>query len=482
MMDDKSKLLYNATAHIDESLIDDLVGEKATEPSAQRKKLFGFERKLFIAAAAALLAVVMIAGAVAVSYRAPEPLKEPEPLTVEPFVGEAGDYTGASFMSIADTTDTAQSVFSDRYYSVIQTYRQSAKSLSAFFDKLTKKLIDGKSSAVVSPVNVYLALSMLAECTEGSSRRQILDLIGVNSIEELREQSKLIWLYNSRDDLLGRSLLGNSVWLSSSLPVKESCTEVLKNDHYASTFTGSFAHADYKNALKQWLSDQTGGLLDDCINALEISDDTAAALVSTLYYKTQWQEGYDKTENGVFKSIYGNKDCVYNVKTVLSSIYRGSGFTAFRDMLADGNSVWFFLPDAGKSVEDLLKTDLCSFVKGGKASEAYNVTVRMPDFDVSFNASIKSVLKDLGVSDCMDPLKADFSALTDDQLYVSRVIHAARFKADKDGVEGAAYTVIDLTGGMPVEYQPYDFTLDRPFVFMVENGGAPLFVGTVVSV
>ena len=130
-------------------------------------------------------------------------------------------------------------------------------------------------------------------------------------------------------------------------------------------------------------------------------------------------------------------------------------------------------------MSDVIKTDLFSYVNGKR----YDVTVRMPDFDVDFNSSIMDTMKDLGITDCMTPGKADFSSLSDDDLFLSSATHAARFKADKEGVEGAAYTVMmDEATGMPEDLPDYDFTLDRPFVFMVENAGVPLFIGCVNDV
>ena len=97
------------------------------------------------------------------------------------------------------------------------------------------------------------------------------------------------------------------------------------------------------------------------------------------------------------------------------------------------------------------------------------------------NESIKEKLALLGIINCMDIAKADFSALTDDDsVFLGEAVHAARFKADKEGVEGAAYTVMILEGmGEVFGIQEYDFTLDRPFVFAVVNRGVPLFVGCV---
>lgn len=401
--------------------------------------------------------------------------------TVGEFKGKTGDYSGARSAVLADlSVENVNSIKKD-YKNRIAEYVEQSEKLSAFYDKLYEELLDGNESGVVSPVNIYMALSLLAECTDGTSRKQILDVLGVENIEQLREQSKLIWLNNSCDDEHGKSILANSAWIDSELPVKQQCAEYLKNDHFASTFNGSFKDQAYINALKQWLSDMTNGLLDNCINELEIPDNTLAVLASTLYYKARWYYEYHETEEGKFDG----KPCVFNKKTRDNElIYNGDGFTAYCDSLSDGNDVWFFLPDNGKTVSDVLSSGLVSYINGGgKKYTAYDVTVRMPDFDVDYNESIIKKIAALGIKDCMNINAADFTPLTDTELYVGDIIHAARFKADKEGVEGAAYTVDLLCGSaMPTPKQKYDFNLDKPFVFVVVNHGVPLFVGCVNEV
>lgn len=397
-----------------------------------------------------------------------------------PFNGEAGNYSGAKFQSVANTKVTSDEVYGEDNYKQFQKYWEDAAALDGFFDKLTQKLIDGEDSAVVSPVNIYMALSLLAECTDGDSRKEILDVLGVSSVEQLREQSKRIWLFNNRDDESGRSLMANSIWLSSGFPAKQPCADILKNDHYASSFCGDFTDGNYILALKQWLSDQTNGLLDSQINDLSISPSTTAAIISTLYYKTRWQEVYNNICTGVFNGKSGKKDCEFNTKTNASYIYKGEGFTAYRDDLSDRNKMWFFLPDEDKTAADILKTDILSYINSDGESKIYRVTVSMPDFDVSYNDSIIKKLEELGIKTCMTGA-ADFSPLLDGEHYLDEMIHAARFKADKDGVEGAAYTImaIDECEAEYIDIEDYDFTLDRPFIFVVENNGTPLFVGCV---
>ena len=63
-----------------------------------------------------------------------------------------------------------------------------ADSLDAFWiEALPLLLSSEEENAVCSPVNIYSALAMLAECTDGSSRQQILELLELDSEPELLE-------------------------------------------------------------------------------------------------------------------------------------------------------------------------------------------------------------------------------------------------------------------------------------------------------
>lgn len=56
------------------------------------------------------------------------------------------------------------------------------------FEALAAQFLSGagEENAVLSPVNIYMALAMLAELTDGESRAQLLDLIGAQNIEAVR--------------------------------------------------------------------------------------------------------------------------------------------------------------------------------------------------------------------------------------------------------------------------------------------------------
>jgi hypothetical protein len=135
-------------------------------------------------------------------------------------------------------------------------------SLQSFFeDSISTFLSDcGSENVVYSPLNVYMALAMLAECGGGNTRQQILDLFNVESIEALRTQVHGVWNANYSDDGLVTSLLANSVWMNKNVSYREDAIQNLVKYHFASTYQGKMGSNGYNQALRQWLNDQTGGV------------------------------------------------------------------------------------------------------------------------------------------------------------------------------------------------------------------------------
>ena len=110
------------------------------------------------------------------------------------------------------------------------------------------------------------------------------------------------------------------------------------------------------------------------------------------------------------------------------------------------------------------------------------VNLALPKFDTACRCSLLDGLKAMGVKDICDPAKADFSPLLPDAegTALSAANHAVRVTVDEEGVAAAAYTALALAGaGMPPD-EEIDFTLDRPFLYVITGDqGLPLFIGIV---
>ena len=370
-----------------------------------------------------------------------------------------------------------------------------ADSLDPYFATITETLLSGAEgeNAACSPVNIYLALAMLAETTDGDSRQQILDLLGADSIKDLRSQARQVWEAHYYNDGYTTSILANSLWLKDGYAYNQKTADLLADKYYASVFQADLGSRKADLALQGWINEQTGGVLKEQAEGIKLQPSSVLALVSTLYYQVQWQQQNlfrekNNTE-AIFHSTGGDTSETFMNQTLwYSTYYWGDHFSAVPLSLEDDSRMWLILPDEGTTPEELLSSgEAMAFLQQdlrkykNKATPKINLSI--PKFDICSDTELSNQLKELGVTDAFDQDTADFSPIfpQQDPIYVSEVKHAARVAIDEEGVTAASYTLIAAgAGGVPVHEDEIDFVLDRPFLFVIESqDGLPLFAGVV---
>ena len=376
----------------------------------------------------------------------------------------------------------------------IEAGKGNPKAMKAFYKKTQAQVLgaskaagsDSGKNAVYSPINVYLALAMLAETTDGNSRQQLLDLLGEKSISSLRKRVQNLFIANYQDDGECTSLLANSLWMNEALEYNQKTLETLAKKHYAYSFAGKPGSKEMNKALQGWINEQTHDLLKDQAASLELDPSTVLALVSTIYYKAAWSEVFDKgaTDQKTFHVPTGDKkvDMMHLVESF--PYYTGKNFEAVALPLRNSGSMWFFLPKKGvtpaKLASDAEVLSLLTDTENYKDFSYPQVTLSLPKMDAVSDTDLIKDLKKLGVTDIFGS-GGNFSPLMEDaaKIFVSQIEHAARVKTDEDGVEAAAFTAIVLSkAALPT--QRVTFTVDRPYYFAITGyTGDLLFTGVV---
>lgn len=346
----------------------------------------------------------------------------------------------------------------------------------------------GTENRVYSPVNVYLALSMLAELTEGNSRAQILELLDVEDVEQLRTQAQNVWRANYSKDGALTSVLANSLWLDESLSYNDDTMALLAEEYYAASHWGHMGTDAYNELLQQWLKDNTGGLLDAQADNVELDPSCVLALASTVYYQGKWAEEFQtaQTHEDLFYSPEGEQTVTYMEMETVDNVYWGEGYTAVRKEMETGGYMWLILPDEGVSVDEVLAgNEVWSMTRNPtwENSKTATVHLKMPKFDVVSQMDLIEGFQALGITDVFDYTVSDFSPLSRelDDLEVTQINHAARVTVDEEGCTAAAFTVmaVDAMGAWITEDEIW-FTLDRPFLFVLTGlTDQPLFTSVV---
>ena len=457
--------LFESIGHTDDALLEKCEKKKSRRP-------------VWFSAVAALLAVVLGLG---IFFR-PQVALEVQAVAVAQYP-EAVPYP-------EDPSD-------DKSYEAWWEYNRNhapepgyADNLNAFFRAGIREFLSrGEGNVLCSPLNTYLALSMLAELTGGETRREVLEVLGAENMETLRQQASTLWNAQYKNDGATTSILASSLWLGENVPYNRATLKTLAENYYATSYTGKMGSSEMDQALQDWINSQTGNQLAEQASSLHLTPETLLALAATIDFHAKWLDEFNPqaTAPGTFHTPDGDVTADFMHASRTASYYWGEGFGAVGLDLNNGaGTMWLILPDEGVTPEALIQQDnVLDFLSQGhrwQDQEYLIVNMAVPKFDVTSDLSLNDGLKALGVTQVFDPETADFGpALTEDMgMYLSETRQAVRVSIDEEGVDAAAYTVMMMAGsGRPPE-KTVDFTLDRPFLFAVTSGDQlPLFAGIV---
>lgn len=457
---------------------DDLITAARYVPAKPKQPM----RKRGLRAIAAVLAVILLGGI----------FLHPEGRLSAYAIAQTEYPEMAHFPGAEDANDpTAEDLWWDE---ILKRAKQpeAVSSLQDFFARSTPTLLSGAEgeNRVCSPLNIYMALSMLAQLTGGESREQLLALLGSDSAETLRRQAGDIWDASYWNDGVSTTIPANSFWLNEDINFHQEVMDILARDFYASSYRGKMGSKPLNDALQTWLQEQTGALLET--GKIRTKRETILALASTVSFHAKWIDTFQKEETvpQTFHTPAGDVTADFMHQENEQIYYWGEKFSAVSKSFVYGSgSMWFLLPDEGVTPEELLSdAEAMGFLFTADKFEWEKqkfLTVRnaVPKFDVSSYLDLREGLKALGVTDIFDPLVSDFtpmSADTEVPIILSQADHTARVTIDEEGCTAAAFAFIANEGWGGAPDEEVDFVLDRPFLFCItSDSGLPLFVGVV---
>ena len=365
---------------------------------------------------------------------------------------------------------------------------QNLQAVQPYMEKAIRTfLADGsKENAVFSPLNIYLALGMLAEIEQGQARQELLTLLGAKDLAELRGICKDLWNAHYFEEKSATGLLASSVWLNDKVNYREEPLRILAEQYHASSFQGKVGDRSYSEALQEWLNAQTGGLLKEQIENVSMDPRMVVMLATTVYFNAEWNDDFNESSTTMqtFHGTKGEQKAAFMKKNETNAYFEGAQFGAVSQGLRGGNSMYFILPDKDSSVEQVLQSEdfIALMQKGHNYEQVRTAQIRFaaPKFDLSSNLDLKQGIAAMGAPSALDPKAADFAPLTDEYIEAINASHAARMLIDEKGCLAAAYTVIEACGSAMPPEEVIEFTLDRPFiVLLMRENGIPMFAGVV---
>ena len=367
----------------------------------------------------------------------------------------------------------------------------AANSVAAFAQEGSAEFLKGSENRLWSPINAYIALGMTAELTGDRTRETLLEVLHTEDTQQLRTNVSAIWeqLYHKEGKEI--SILANSLWLDDEVEFHQDVMEDLSYHYYASVYQRDLQGQQTGYAISKWLEKQTGGFLD-VKGSGAMEDNTLMALMSTVYFRSQWSSKFDSGNNtqSLFHAAGGDVQCTFmNKKEAQMNYYWAEDFGAVQLFLKNDCSMWFILPDEDKTVDDVLESgDYADMIALRDSFPAENkkwmkVNLSVPKFDVTADLDLRQGLENLGLQELFDPYGSnDFtpSVKSDVPVYLESINQNTRVTVEEQGVTAASYIKLRFGAGaaQPPE-EIIDFVLDRPFLFAITSDDIPMFIGTV---
>ncbi|MCL2321917.1 MAG: serpin family protein [Oscillospiraceae bacterium] len=351
---------------------------------------------------------------------------------------------------------------------------------------LYKNLYNSMNNVFISPVSLYLTLGMISNGAASNTQKQLLSFLYFsNTMVALNTFNKDMqsFIINNRPNTIID--IASSIWINNSYKYVYSSFLNTNKTYYNSTIQAlDFSNELAVDAINKWASDNTNGLIEQAISQ-QLGPDVMMCLLNTVYFKADWEIPFDKinTVKSDFISPKGKIQVdMMNIDKYFN-YYENNLFQMVSLPYKDGKtSLLIILPkdDIG-SVENNFTAD--NFDEWIKSLTSQQVVLSLPKVSVQYKQGLKTALSALGVSDMFDKEKADFKNISQNNLFVSDVIHNTVLKIDELGTEAAAVAGLDVSLISIPDIPPKIMNVNKPFFLSIYDNSTELilFEGSITN-
>ena len=355
----------------------------------------------------------------------------------------------------------------------------------------------------LSPAGLAFALSMLENGAHGETLRQIITTLQggnvplqqsdetnkapldrlSNPLPLLDEANKALLDHLTKLDPKVKLEIANAIWVDKRAAIKPDFLTVNRLNYDAEVANDDFRDPATVKKINAWVSARTH---DKIPTILEPPLDAMLRLIllDAIYFKGDWLAPFDPKLTRDLPFTLGDGQTTNHPRMSRSGSYaydEQDGFQAV-ELPYGGNdiSMFIFLPRG--SLNDFLKTfTVADFDASNQRMRPRQGTVEFPRFKLENEYDLTRVLASMGM-----PLaftgRADFSAMSDEPLFIGFVKQKTYVDVNEQGTEAAAVTAIGVRAmAARQEPPPFQFVVDRPFFMAIreKQTGLILFLGAI---
>lgn len=374
------------------------------------------------------------------------------------------------------------------------SYEEIVQASNDFGFQVLEELAGDKDNLFISPVSLYMALSMVYPSTIDETKAEMETLLQLEGakLDDMKAANAELFekLQNSNSDEITLQI-ANSLWLDDKFQLKEDYAETIEKDFHGEISTIDSTSDASVEEMNKWVRIKTEDKLSEIIEA-PLAEDFVAMLFNVVYFNGKWQHPFDKANT--------EKDTFYGANSAEKEV----DFMHLRadlDYIETDQYKGVRLPygdEGDMSMYALIPTDShdISAIHGAFVDKGMDViledakeqkgVVTLPKFELEYEQSLNDVLQNLGMKSAFDQNKAQLPEMItgDDILHISEVKQMTYLDINEAGTEAAAATNVGIETTSANIEEPFELTFDHPFVILIvdEATDTVLFIGDIYDV
>jgi len=358
-------------------------------------------------------------------------------------------------------------------------------------------------NTVLSGVSVHLALGMVYLGAREDTAAQMADTLGYNSVlvndtsntRVINEADQHFINVSNAENKLYTLLIANKLYPNTSFEILENYTVDVMRYYGAAPERLDFSSdpAAASDAINNWVSDTTRGLIQHIVSKESLGTDTKLVLVSAIYLKANWVHHFDPSQTSNWTFYLDSGDSSVEVPIMSQKARFNFAVDATRKLSiiqlpyhGGALSMFIILPDELNGLSSLYSLTLQDLRQLMDAVEPKLIELFLPKFYISSKFSdLATTLSEMGMP-LLFSNSANLAGIDENKdIKVDQVIHEAVINVTESGTEASAATEIGMVGMSAVleEPQPTVFNANHPFMFLLVDDRTKLilFHGTLLN-
>jgi serine protease inhibitor len=336
----------------------------------------------------------------------------------------------------------------------------------------------------ISPLSLSIAMALLHNGADGSTKQELAQLLGIQDIEPDRVSTA----YAALIDRLERSHhfshldIANSLWVRQGLTFKSEFRQSSQNFYSTEVFNLDFAKSDNLSVINAWIDRQTNGKIKEIVSSGNINADTILILLNAIYFKGVWKQQFNKADTKEYHFILLDNKFKLHPMMSQSGTYEYLQTQEFQAIVlpyseSDINTI-VFLPNEQNSLTDFLQClNFEKFQEWRSQFFRMQGDLVLPRFTIEYEESLMDVFKTLGLEIALSG-SANYQNITDESIAISDIKHKALIEVNEEGTEASAATGVMMQRSLR---QKFSMFVNRPFFCVIQDDrtGVILFMGAV---